>query len=230
MPVFKTPLKAPAPRECRRDGECGCKMCRASIHATMDLRPSPSTPFASTFTRSNLDSDSDSDSDINTKYLQSHPISRLRSLQPMSSSSSSSPWFSARRRLFLVVVIVCVLGFLWPSLGKFREAMLTPARFVRIAEGSLAKPGLLDRLDFLQDQMWLEDSFSSSSFSSISNCTETANWRLIEVSMVMQIPQNSFIPMQISQLSSFTKIMNAHHQCMIALSWLMYDGLLDTIR
>mgnify|MGYP006889213370 FL=1 len=108
--------------------------------------------------------------------------------------------------------------------------MLTPARFVRIAEGSLAKPGLLDRLDFLQDQMWLEDSFSSSSFSSISNCTETANWRLIEVSMVMQIPQNSFIPMQISQLSSFTKIMNAHHQCMIALSWLMYDGLLDTIR
>ena len=114
-------------------------------------------------------------------------------------------------------MIVCVLGFLWPNLGKSREAILTPERLVRIAEGSLAKPGLLDRLDFLQDQMWMEDAFSSSFFSSISNCTETANWRLIEVSMVMQIPQNSY-----------TKIMNAHHQCMIALSWLMYDGLLDT--
>ena len=138
-----------------------------------------------------------------------------------SSSSSSSLRFRAPGRLFLGLVIVCVSGFLWPNLGKFREAMLTPERFIRIAEGSLAKPSLLDRLEFLQDQMWMEDAFSSSFFSSTSNCTETANWRLIEVSMVMQIPQK-FIHSYCRYLSK--TIIYKDNECSSSMYDTLYHG------
>ncbi|KAH7422931.1 hypothetical protein KP509_12G032300 [Ceratopteris richardii] len=161
--------------ECRKDAQCECNMCKASITATLDLRQ-PFKPSAK------------ENQPWPPPFPCSSPIpsslSKKRGVHTLNSFSYTSPRLRKLRfrdrpfSLFILLLIPLVLFFSVPCLiSFFSQTYFSYESFESLAQASFARIRLVDQLDLIQRHV---SRISRSSF--VSNCTEhgDVSWRLAE--------------------------------------------------
>lgn len=191
----RTPRRDGYYLECRKDAQCDCSMCKASITATLDLRPPPTPLFGSILTN-RLESPSLFGHSLIASGKENQPwalpASTPRSAHLLKNTSRflntegrhtaetiSARVSKARNRIRVLsgLLLFLLLGFTWPwPFSSVLEPRLSPESFTRLAEASLVRRRLLDRLDFVQRQI-----SRASIAPSLSNCTGCdSTWRLAE--------------------------------------------------
>ncbi|KAI5076230.1 hypothetical protein GOP47_0008295 [Adiantum capillus-veneris] len=161
--------------ECRKDAQCECSMCKASISATLDLRQplQPSSkenqPWPPPFPCS---------SPVSSSFTKKRP---LHTQNPYPSRPLHHCRFRITDRAFwlpvlLLLPFIVLLAIPW-VLPCFSQMYFSHESFVELAQRSLVRIRLLDRLDFIQRRMsWITKA------ASVSNCTGYGDdaWKLTE--------------------------------------------------
>ncbi|KAH9331025.1 hypothetical protein KI387_003133, partial [Taxus chinensis] len=193
--------KGSAPRErslsrgsyyphCRKDAQCDCNMCMASIHATLDLRPSnnlfsslttgtetPSKSFTSPPSvakgKENLWPNSEQSSTrpsiLSRKEIRRPPPSALgKSVAQLFDSDASEEPVAEKvirmdktekqghlfSRKFTVLFLILVMEFAVPwSLSGLLEPVFSADKVMGIAQESMVRSSLSDRLNFIARKM-----------------------------------------------------------------------------
>eukprot|EP00249_Psilotum_nudum_P001746 c14402_g1_i2 orf=206-1228(-) len=195
--------------ECRKDTQCKCSMCEASIHATLDLRPSnhlfsPITNTVESAIREHsvtsklrgkenkwLNWD-DCETVATPPQKENGRTARAQSLPRDADScrqgtpKRTAPW---NRRVLQLLFLIFLAEFLGPCcMSCLYRPALTSECVKRTAESSVTRNKLVDRLDYVRYKL------SSSVLSgSVSNCTGANSlWTLVEHGLLVHSSCNIY--------------------------------------
>ena len=184
--------------ECRKDAQCVCSMCKASMTATLDLLPNPRLAAITRKPSHSPLRSNDSNKENQPwppPFCVSSPMPRNGSRKQRNGAVSSRiscasesdlnlslRFHNAKRIIGRLLILLCFLvlglGTIWPlPLPIVGDPRLSYESFAQISQGSLARRRLTDRLDFVQRHI-----SRAARGSSVSNCTGIGSvWRLEEV-------------------------------------------------
>lgn len=199
-PRNTTPRREDYFPECRKDAQCHCPMCKASIHATLDLCPSnhlfgssitnrSDSPSPSPFKMSGKENQWPEREVIEPRIVsqqlkeQSRIVDRKEQQNVKRNAGNlqqpAEKKVAVCKRWGLVVVLLVILftaEFAWPwTVHRLWDLSLSAESARQLAEASMARKRLVDRLDFVKRKV----SRALNHTVSVSNCTGTgARWRL----------------------------------------------------
>ncbi|MCO5557677.1 hypothetical protein L7F22_011247 [Adiantum nelumboides] len=156
--------------ECRKDAQCECSMCKASITATLDLRQP-------------LKSSSKENQPWPPPFPCSSPVpsssTKKRPLHSQNPFPSKSHYHRRSRFSFpMLLLLPCIVPFAIPwVISCFSQPYFSHESFAELAQTSLVRIRVPDRLDFVQKRI-----SRITRSTSVSNCTGYRDdaWRLAE--------------------------------------------------